>query len=880
MPVLKLCLFHQDSDEPFVSKVGDELRDWNLFEVVPFKPSEAETADIKERLKKFDRFVVFIPSSPTEAYQRAALAIYETKLKQFGLDVSEIHAPGSDEEQFGKKLALLRNHVFLANMPGTPALAEVQNATRIGPLRDDEVLLARRAKCCADEIRAFFSKNLKVFLSYKKESERFVRRVGYHLKRQGIFEPVVISPRPDFRQEIADAMNMCDLFVAFNLHTELGVTQQLEFEHIVQRFFEDTDLIKRHTYRIETEHAFNLGQTNLCQLARESLTRIVAAEDEYGFVNDGEANRCGRAVTEFVQGHGTYIGPDGLPINYPFDYEKDIIEEYVRGNGSLLPRERFPEGQAGEDEEDEEGDGNRSKPAEIRLEQGCPERWPQVEKRQQGIHDNYPNPVGQQEIGSFRQESEKIIVDARTKYHCPAPVKGTVGDGETCCLVENSLAFPEAGPRENLVYFQHMRDTPDRGGPRLKVAILVSGGIAPGINAVVAGIVERHELYREHSIRRRENPDRDFAGPGNYRLEVLGVREGFKGLSLGQYETDMAQATAKQYASKGGSWLGTSRYQSLLDPKDPHERDEALDNIIEQLKFKHIDILYVIGGDGSMRAAHAIQTRAKLKDVPVSVVAIPKTMDNDILWVWQSFGFLSAVQKATEFVRQLKTEARSNPRLCIVQLFGSDSGFVVSHAGLASGECDAVLIPEVPFTMRRVFEHIEQVLQKRTAQGDSRYAIVLVGETAIPESENKNDLYPGSSIPRDLYGIIEEVGLEAEEEEAVKDFILNNRRVHGQTPDKLRSGGLKMISRYLQKQIHEFEDGHGNRPWQNFRVFTSEPRHLVRAIDPSVQDIIFGHRLGTLAVDNAMAGYTDFMISQWLTEFVLVPLPLLSSTRL
>ena len=100
-------------------------------------------------------------------------------------------------------------------------------------------------------------------------------------------------------------------------------------------------------------------------------------------------------------------------------------------------------------------------------------------------------------------------------------------------------------------------------------------------------------------------------------------------------------------------------------------------------------------------------------------------------------------------------------------------------------------------------------------------------------------------------------------------FVANGRRVVGQTPDPLRTGGLKIVTRVLETKIKDI--GHTS---EGFRVFTNEPRHLVRTTPPSVSDLIFGQRLGTLAVDNAMAGYTDFMISQWLTEYVLVPLEL------
>jgi hypothetical protein len=96
------------------------------------------------------------------------------------------------------------------------------------------------------------------------------------------------------------------------------------------------------------------------------------------------------------------------------------------------------------------------------------------------------------------------------------------------------------------------------------------------------------------------------------------------------------------------------------------------------------------------------------------------------------------------------------------------------------------------------------------------------------------------------------------------------RRVVGPTPDALRSGALKIVSRVLHWKLKN----HPSKGWTELRVMTNEPRHLIRAIPPSSSDIIFARRLAYLAVDGAMAGFRDFMISQWLTEYVMVPLPL------
>jgi 6-phosphofructokinase len=480
------------------------------------------------------------------------------------------------------------------------------------------------------------------------------------------------------------------------------------------------------------------------------------------------------------------------------------------------------------------------------------------------------------------------------------------------------------------------------------VGIVVSGGIAPGINSVIAGIVDRHKLYWHAYLTR--HPER---AP---ELQIYGYRDGFVGLSRGTYRLisfrSVVDAQSRdnadlrfvsERANEGGSMFGTSRYDALTDSRDPDERKSQIEGLLQRIWNDEIDILYIIGGDGSMKAAHALHTynkRARADAVraqrPFSVVAIPKTMDNDILWVWQSFGFLSAVQKAEECLRQLYTEANSNPRLCIIQLFGSDSGFVVSHTALAGVLCDAALIPEIQFGMGKLFEHIRSRLEPRlesAPKSASPFGVIVMAETAVPidwaeyidwrkyfapneskketreQAEERRAKVIGelSQLAESLettqgapeadhdQGLLKEVkgieefinrelpdgailvDLESSEIEAMLDFIIRKRRVYGQTPDSLRTGGLKLVSRVLQEKIRTElgTDDEGDRHyWEGFRVFTNEPRHLLRANPPSTNDIIVGQRFGTLAVDNALAGCTDFMISQWLTEYVLVPLEL------
>jgi 6-phosphofructokinase 1 len=477
-------------------------------------------------------------------------------------------------------------------------------------------------------------------------------------------------------------------------------------------------------------------------------------------------------------------------------------------------------------------------------------------------------PLHEEDVGKWRPEDARVVAAALSHYHGGAE---TSDGAPISCLIQHGLCLPEAGPRQSILF-------PIDPANGLRVAILVSGGIAPGINAVIDGIVQRHYLYANPAKYADANR---YRSTRSYDVEIRGLVNGFRAFedarapfSLKQLVPNSSESTqnyclvTSEYANQGGSMIGTSRVDKLIAGEDRRDR---LDSIVDKLFNSHTDILYVIGGDGSMKAAHAIWTIAKAWQGPnkglLSVVAVPKTMDNDILWMWQSFGFMSAVERAREVIEHLATEIKSNPRLCVVQLFGSDSGFVVSHAVLASqtGHCDAALIPEVDFSMQSLARYMKQRMRERHERLPR--GLVVMAETAVPT---------------DALDFIDDkdIDLSSDEKEAIRDFDRlksRGRRIQGQTNDYLRSAGLKIVSRGLHKLIPLApviaQDGF-MPVWADMRVVVNEPRHILRAIPPSCTDIIMGHRLGSLAVDSAVAGYTDCMISQWLTEYVLVPLDL------
>ena len=213
--------------------------------------------------------------------------------------------------------------------------------------------------------------------------------------------------------------------------------------------------------------------------------------------------------------------------------------------------------------------------------------------------------------------------------------------------------------------------------------------------------------------------------------------------------------------------------------------------------------------------------------------------------------------------------------------------------------------------MRRVAKEVIKKLQQRFDKAGQRsHAMILMAETAIPLDAcayldnadiglNEKEKEAVRKFLRIEYWADPALGLDGNEVHRIESFLgligpgqavaLKERekkaiidyhhylRTTGQTPDVLRTSGLKLVSGVLQKEIRAIP---ANRPyWEPFRVFSSEPRHMIRAVVPTSSDILFAQRLGTLAVDCAMAGYTDVMISQWLTEYVMVPLRLVTLGR-
>ncbi len=229
--------------------------------------------------------------------------------------------------------------------------------------------------------------------------------------------------------------------------------------------------------------------------------------------------------------------------------------------------------------------------------------------------------------------------------------------GEPIC----PLSLEHAGARER-IYFDPME---------VKAAIVTCGGLSPGINNVVRTIVL--ELIHNYGV-----------------PEVWGIRYGYEGLNgkVGRPPIVLTPEVVENIHHRGGTILGTSRGPQL--PADT----------VDFLTARGINMLFCIGGDGTQAGAHAMAQEVERRGLKIAVVGIPKTIDNDISFIDQSFGFQTAFSVAADSIHSAHAEAKASPNgIGLVKLMGRHSGFIACYAALARNDANFVLIPEVPFRL-------------------------------------------------------------------------------------------------------------------------------------------------------------------------------------
>jgi ATP-dependent phosphofructokinase / diphosphate-dependent phosphofructokinase len=319
----------------------------------------------------------------------------------------------------------------------------------------------------------------------------------------------------------------------------------------------------------------------------------------------------------------------------------------------------------------------------------------------------------------------------------------------------------------------------------MRIGLLTGGGDCPGLNAVLRGAVRR--------------------GVVAHGAEFLGYRHGWRGVLEGESAPFPIEAT-KGLLARGGTVLGTSR-------TNPVKRAGGVERVAEQLAADGVEALIAIGGEDTLGAAHALAAQG------VSVVGVPKTIDNDLSGTDYTFGFHTAVQIACDAIDRLTTTAESHDRIMVIEVMGRHAGHIAAYAGMAAG-ADVVLVPEEPFDIGAVCAR----LQSRHATGASS-SIVVVAEGAVARE-----------------------GTMAVVESELDEF------------GHVRLGG---IANRLASEI-EAHTGYETR--------VTILGHLLRGGTPSAFDRIIATRFGIAAADAVADAAFDTMVALAGTDIVRVPL--------
>jgi 6-phosphofructokinase 1 len=360
------------------------------------------------------------------------------------------------------------------------------------------------------------------------------------------------------------------------------------------------------------------------------------------------------------------------------------------------------------------------------------------------------------------------------------------------CLEQgNQLpALELAGPREK-VYFDPSK---------LKCGIVTCGGICPGVNDVIRSLVM--SLFYHYGVK-----------------TVYGFLYGFEGLSwrYGHPARELNPQNVNYIRGIGGSLLGSSR-----GPQDISE-------MVDTLEHMNVQMLFAIGGDGTLKGAGAIAAEIEKRGLKISVIGIPKTIDNDISFIEKSFGFETAVTEASKITNSAHIEATgARNGIGLVKLMGRDSGFIAAYSVLADNNVNFCLIPESPFSLEGFLSALRNRLERRG------HAVIVVAEGAGQELMTQSVETDASGNTR-----LRDIGV------FLKDAITQHFKELGITAN------LKYI----------------------------DPSYTIRSVPATPHDSAFCLLLGHNAVHAGMSGRTNMVVGYWKGEFTHVPISLAVSKR-
>ncbi|HUW40565.1 MAG TPA: ATP-dependent 6-phosphofructokinase [Rectinemataceae bacterium] len=345
----------------------------------------------------------------------------------------------------------------------------------------------------------------------------------------------------------------------------------------------------------------------------------------------------------------------------------------------------------------------------------------------------------------------------------------------------------KAGPRQN-IYFNPSH---------VHAGVVTCGGLCPGINDVIRAVVRN--LWFRYGVRR-----------------ITGIQYGYQGF-LPEYNIGIRPLDPEavdEIHKVGGSFLGSSRGGG-----------DRVADIVDAIERLNLNMLFTIGGDGTQKGALDIADEILRRDLKIAIVGIPKTIDNDLLYVDKTFGFETAVARAAEAVTAAHVEAHSAMNgVGLVKLMGRESGFIAVHTVLAVHEANFVLIPEVPFELdgpNGFLSHLENRLARRS------HAVVVVAEGAGQEFLATDGAHDASGNVK-----LADIGV----------FLRERISAH------FRKKGIDHTIKYI------------------------DPSYMVRSAPAIPTDSVYCERLGNNAVHAAMAGKTKILIGMVNNEFVHIPI--------
>ena len=356
------------------------------------------------------------------------------------------------------------------------------------------------------------------------------------------------------------------------------------------------------------------------------------------------------------------------------------------------------------------------------------------------------------------------------------------------------LSFEVAGPREKLFF----NFTKTRAG------IVTCGGLCPGLNNVIRSLVL--QLHHGYGVR-----------------EIPGFISGYQGLDpwRGSDPIPLTPEFVEDIHKEGGTVLSTSR--------GPVDVSVAVDNLIR----RKVDILFVVGGDGTQRGGAELFREAKLRGHALAVVGIPKTIDNDVAFVTRTFGYVTAVEEAAKTIACAHTEAHSVQHgISLIKIMGRNAGFIAAGATIASQDVNFTLVPEVPFVLEGengLFEALKQRILRRA------HAVILVAEGA------GQYLMAGGEEQHDASGNVR----------------------------------LKDIGLFLRERIEAYFKAE-KIPFA-LRYF--DPSYTIRSVPACADDAMLCDFYARNAVHAAMAGKTGLVIGQHHGVFTHVPIDLLAGQK-